>query len=49
VRARVSRELRDGLSLEISGDNLLAYQLDEPNNATVLPGRTVMTGFTVTF
>lgn len=49
LRANVSRDLRDNMSVEISADNLLGYQLDEPDNATVLPGRTVMTGFRFKF
>jgi outer membrane receptor protein involved in Fe transport len=33
----------------VSGDNLLNYQRNEPDNATVLPGRTLMTGLRVKF
>ncbi|HVX38424.1 MAG TPA: TonB-dependent receptor, partial [Gemmatimonadaceae bacterium] len=49
LRANLSRDLGNNMSLEISGDNLLGYQLDEPDNATVLPGRTLMTGIRVKF
>ena len=34
---------------EVSGDNLLNYQQNEPDNMTVLPGRTIMTGVRVKF
>ncbi len=49
LRAHASRDLRRNMSVEVSADNLLGYQLDEPDNATVLPGRTLMTGFRLTF
>lgn len=49
LHAHASRDLRDNVSVEISADNLLGYQLDEPDNATVLPGRTLMTGFRFKF
>ena len=49
LRATGSRELRPGFSLELSADNLLNYQTGEPDNITVIPGRTLMTGFRLTF
>jgi iron complex outermembrane receptor protein len=49
VHAALSRTIRSGLSLELSGDNLLDHQTGEPDNITVLPGRTIMTGLRFRF
>jgi len=49
LRAMISRQLRGGLALEITGDNLLGYQTGEPDNVTVLPGRTFMTALRARF
>jgi outer membrane cobalamin receptor len=49
LRALASRDLRDTFSIQISAENLLNYQRDEPDNITVVPGRTIMTGFRVKF
>ncbi|HEX4684702.1 MAG TPA: hypothetical protein VH277_18435, partial [Gemmatimonadaceae bacterium] len=49
LRATVSRDLRPGIALEMTGDNLLNYQIGEPDNATVIPGRTLMSGVRVRF
>jgi iron complex outermembrane recepter protein len=49
VRASLSRDIRDMLSLELSGDNLLNFQRGEPDNITVVPGRTIMSGMRVKF
>jgi hypothetical protein len=49
LRATGSRELRPGFSAELSLDNLLNYQVGEPDNATVVPGRTIMTGLRLRF
>jgi outer membrane receptor protein involved in Fe transport len=49
VRASASRDIRGLFTFEVSGDNLLNYQRDEPDNATILPGRTIMTGLKVKF
>lgn len=49
VRASLSRDLVRGITLLGSGDNLLGYQLGEPDNVTVLPGRTIALGVRVTF
>lgn len=49
VRASASRDFRDLVTFEITGENLLDYQRNEPDNLTILPGRTVMTGFRVKF
>ncbi len=49
LRTSASRDIRDGLAFEISADNLLNYQVNEPDNITVVPGRTVMTGVRLKF
>ncbi len=49
VRASVSRDLLGMFAVEISGDNLLNYQRNEPDNITVVPGRTIMTGLRIKF
>jgi hypothetical protein len=49
VRATASRDIRGLFSFEVSGDNLLDYQRNEPDNLTVVPGRTLMTGVKVRF
>ena len=47
--ATASRDLRPDLSFEISADNLLNYQRGEPDNITIVPGRTIMTGVRIKF
>lgn len=49
LNATFQRDLARGLSLVISGDNLLGYQEGEPDNVTVLPGRTVIAGLRFKF
>jgi len=49
LRATASREIRDLLSVELSADNLLNYQRGEPDNITVVPGRTIMSGVRLKF
>jgi iron complex outermembrane receptor protein len=49
LRAAASRDFRDLFTFEISGDNLLNHQTGEPDNVTVIPGRTIMTGVRVKF
>jgi iron complex outermembrane receptor protein len=49
VRASASRDFRDMFTFEVSGDNLLNYQKNEPDNLTIVPGRTIMTGVRVKF
>ena len=49
LRAMLSRTIRPDLSFEISADNLLNYQSGEPDNITIVPGRTIMTGVRVKF
>ena len=44
LRASVSRELPRGLGLRLTADNLTNAQRGEPDNITVLPGRTVLLG-----
>jgi outer membrane receptor protein involved in Fe transport len=41
--------LRRGLAVSVSGENLLDEQRGEPDNITVLPGRTVTGGIRVSF
>jgi hypothetical protein len=41
LRASASYDLRRTLSFVISAENLLDHQLGEPDNVTVLPGRTI--------
>jgi iron complex outermembrane receptor protein len=49
LRANVSHDFRRDFSVELSGDNLLNYQSGEPDNITIIPGRTIMTGVRVKF
>ena len=49
VRANITRDLFRGLSLVLTGDNLLGQQSGEPDNATVVPGRTVTAGIKAKF
>jgi len=49
LRASMSREIRPMFSIEVSADNLLNYQRGEPDNITIVPGRTLMTGVRVKF
>jgi iron complex outermembrane recepter protein len=49
LRASFSRDLFHGLSLTVSGDNLLGQQRGEPDNATVVPGRTITAGLKAKF
>ncbi len=46
LRASVARELRGGLGARLTLDNLTNQQRGEPDNITVLPGRTVLFGLT---
>ena len=47
LRVSFARDLRDGFSLLVSGENLLGEQRGEPDNVTVLPGRTVSIGLRI--
>jgi iron complex outermembrane receptor protein len=49
LRANFSRDLFRGLSFVMTGDNLLGQQRGEPDNATVVPGRTVTAGLKAKF
>jgi iron complex outermembrane receptor protein len=49
VRASLARDLPRGLALTLAGENLLGYQRGEPDNATVIPGRTISLGLRVKF
>ena len=44
LRASVGRSLYRGLSINFSGENLLNRQYGEPDNITVVPGRTLIFG-----
>ena len=44
LRASLSRNLFRGFSLTVSGENLLNRQHGEPDNITVVPGRTITLG-----
>jgi iron complex outermembrane receptor protein len=44
LRASIGRTLYRGLSLNLSGENLLNRQHGEPDNVTVVPGRTLSFG-----
>lgn len=49
LRASASRDIRGMFSIELSADNLLNYQRGEPDNVTIVPGRTIMSGVRVKF
>jgi len=49
VRATFTRDIFRGLSLVMTGDNLLGQQRGEPDNVTVVPGRTVTAGLKAKF
>jgi iron complex outermembrane receptor protein len=49
LRLTTSRDLRRGVALMLTGENLLDRQLDEPDNVTVVPGRTITAGIRAAF
>jgi iron complex outermembrane receptor protein len=49
LRTTASRQVGQSLSLEFVADNLLNYQRGEPDDVTLTPGRTLMTGLRVKF
>ena len=49
LRAAASRDIGTGLALDISGENLLNHQRGEPDNITIVPGRTILTGLRLKF
>ena len=48
-RATATRDLVRGFTLTFTGDNLLGYQRGEPDNVTVVPGRTLLLGVRARF
>jgi len=49
LRATTAHDIRDGFAIQLTADNLLNYQRGEPDNLTIVPGRTIMTGIRVKF
>jgi iron complex outermembrane receptor protein len=49
LRASVGRDLTRGFTLRVMGDNLLDRQRGEPDNVTIVPGRTVSFGLAARF
>jgi iron complex outermembrane receptor protein len=49
LRATVTRDLFRGLSLVGTGENLLGQQTGEPDNITIVPGRTITLGIRAKF
>ncbi len=49
LRASVARDLPRGLTLRLLGDNLLDRQRGEPDNVTIVPGRTFSFGIAARF
>lgn len=49
LRAAISRDVFRSISLELSGENLLNRQTGEPDNATIVPGRTIIMGLRAKF
>lgn len=49
MRVSASHDLRDRFAVDIHGDNLLNYQRNEPDNITIVPGRSIMTGLRIKF
>jgi Outer membrane receptor for ferrienterochelin and colicins len=49
LRATISRNLTPGLSVLLSGDNLMNQQHGEPDNVTIVPGRSLTFGLKAGF
>jgi outer membrane receptor protein involved in Fe transport len=49
LRAGLGYTLTPNLGFSLTGDNLLNHQTGEPDNITVLPGRTLSVGFRTSF
>ncbi|HET9002572.1 MAG TPA: TonB-dependent receptor [Gemmatimonadaceae bacterium] len=49
VRAALSRDVTPSLTAIATGENLLDYQRGEPDNVTIVPGRTVSLGIRAAF
>ncbi|MEX2283783.1 MAG: TonB-dependent receptor [Gemmatimonadota bacterium] len=45
----LAHEVRSGLLLTLTGDNLLNHQIGEPDNVTITPGRTLSIGLRTSF
>jgi iron complex outermembrane recepter protein len=49
LNAVATLDVRGGLVLVLTGDNLLDHQRGEPDNVTVVPGRTLTLGIRAAF
>ena len=49
VRASLAYDLRSGLTLALTGENLLNHMVGEPDSITIVPGRTLTAGLRVRF
>jgi iron complex outermembrane recepter protein len=49
LRASVTHELTSRLTLSVHGENLLDVRVGEPDNLTMLPGRTLSAGLRARF
>ncbi len=49
LRATAARDVFRGIVLSLTGENLLNYQRGEPDDITVLPGRTITLGLHAKF
>ena len=49
LRLNVSRDIKHGLALLFTGENLLGGQLGEPDNVTIRPGRSITAGLRASF
>ncbi len=49
LRLNVSRDIKHGVALLVTGENLLGGQLGEPDNVTIRPGRSVTAGLRASF
>ena len=47
--ATASFRITDRASLSLTGSNLLNHQLGEPDNVTVVPGRSILFGLQTSF
>lgn len=49
LRAHFTREITEQIGFEFTGENLLGQQLGEPDNVTIVPGRTISAGLRARF
>lgn len=49
LRASASREMWRGVTMHVTGENLLGHQRDEPDTITIVPGRTLSFGVRARF